>query len=101
MTSVNPIVWTVFGGIGTIYGPVTGVYILFPLLEFLWIVQEIRILIFSILVVIILLFMPEGIAVWFRDKIESTCPRCKLQNIVTRHTCRACGAELHLIKQSR
>ena len=101
MTSVNPIVWTVFGGIGTIYGPVTGVYILFPLLEFLWIVQEIRILIFSILVVIILLFMPEGIAVWFRDKIESTCPRCKLQNIVTRHTCRACGAELHLIKQNR
>jgi len=101
MTSVNPIVWTVFGGIGTIYGPVTGVYILFPLVEFLWIVQEIRILIFAILVVIILLLMPEGIAVWFRDKMESTCPRCKLQNIVTRRTCRACGAELHLIKQSR
>jgi branched-chain amino acid transport system permease protein len=101
MTSVNPIVWTVFGGIGTIYGPVTGVYILFPLVEFLWIVQEIRILIFAILVVIILLLMPEGIAVWFRDKIESTCPRCKLQNIITRRTCRACGAELHLIKQSR
>lgn len=101
MTSINPIVWTVFGGIGTIYGPVAGVYILYPLVEFLWFAKEFRGLVFSILVVIILLLMPEGIAVWFRDKIESICPRCKLQNIVTRRSCRACGAELHLIKRSR
>jgi branched-chain amino acid transport system permease protein len=47
MTSINPIVWTVFGGIGTIYGPVTGVYILFPLVEFC-VVQEIRTLLFPV-----------------------------------------------------
>lgn len=98
MTSIYPIIWTIFGGVGTIYGPVTGVYILFPLVESLWVLGQIRILLFAILVVVILLFMPEGIAVWFRDKIETTCPRCKLVNIATRRTCRACGAELHLIK---
>jgi branched-chain amino acid transport system permease protein len=96
MNSVNPIVWTVFGGIGTIYGPVVGVYILFPLVEFLWAIHEIRILIFALLVITILLMMPEGIGVWIRDKIERMCPRCKLTNIAIRHNCRACGAELHL-----
>lgn len=101
MNSVNPIIWTVFGGIGTIYGSVTGVYILFPLVEFLWVFREIRILAFAILVIVILLLMPEGIGVWIRDKIELTCPRCKLINIATRRNCRACGAELHLVKQIR
>lgn len=98
MTSVYPIVWTIFGGVGTIFGPVTGVYILFPLVESLRVVGEIRILLFAILVVVVLVSMPEGIAVWVRDKIERTCPRCKLINMATRRTCRACGAELHLIK---
>lgn len=98
MNSINPIVWTIFGGIGTIFGPVVGVYILFPLVEFLWGVHQIRMLIFALLVIVILLLMPEGIAVWVRDKIECMCPRCKLINIVLRRNCRACGAELHLVK---
>ena len=100
MTSINPIVWTVFGGIGTIYGPVTGVYILFPLVEFLRVVQEIRTLLFALLVIAILLLMPEGIGVWIRDKAECKCPRCKLVNFTTRHICRACGAQLHLAKEA-
>jgi branched-chain amino acid transport system permease protein len=99
MNSVNAIVWTIFGGIGTIYGPVVGVYILYPLLEALWVVQEIRILIFAVIIVIILLVMPEGIGVWVKDKIEILCPRCKLINIFTRRKCRACGADLHLVRK--
>lgn len=99
MNSVNPIVWTVFGGIGTIYGPVTGVYILFPLVEALWLIQEVRILLFAILIVVVLLLMPEGIAVWVRDRIECRCPRCKLINFIARRDCRACGAQLHLVRQ--
>jgi branched-chain amino acid transport system permease protein len=100
MNSVNPIVWTIFGGIGTIYGSVLGVYILYPLVELLWMFQEIRILMFGILVIIVLLRMPEGIGVWVRDKIECMCPRCKLINIITRIHCRACGAHLHLVRQN-
>ena len=99
-TSFYPIMWTIFGGIGTIYGPVTGAFILYPLVDALGIVAEsYRMLIFAILVIVILLVMPEGLTVWFRDKIERVCPRCGLINITTRRTCRACGAMLHLERE--
>jgi branched-chain amino acid transport system permease protein len=92
--SFQVIIWTVFGGITSIYGPVVGVFIMYPLMEFLRVLPEIRMLIFAAIVVIILLFMPEGIAVFIRDKIERQCPRCKLSNVWWRKTCRACSAEL-------
>jgi branched-chain amino acid transport system permease protein len=95
MLSFQAIIWTVFGGIVSIYGAVVGVYILYPLMEFLRVVPELRYIIFAAIVIVILLFMPEGIAVWIRDKIERECPRCKLSNVAVRETCRACGAPLH------
>jgi branched-chain amino acid transport system permease protein len=95
MLSFQAIIWTVFGGIVSIYGAVVGVYVLYPLMELLRVVPELRLLIFAAIVIVILLFMPEGIAVWIRDKIERECPRCKLSNVATRHTCRACGASLY------
>ncbi len=93
--SFQVIIWTVFGGIGSIYGPVVGVYILHPVMELLRVIPEVRILIFAAIVVLLLLFMPEGIAVWVRNKIERTCPRCKLANMALRRTCRACGTSLY------
>jgi len=93
--SFQVIIWTVFGGIASIYGPVAGVYILHPLMEFLRVVPEYRILIFAGIVVLILLFMPEGVAVWIRDKLERECPRCKLSNMAFRRTCRACQTSLY------
>jgi branched-chain amino acid transport system permease protein len=95
--SFQAIIWTVFGGIVSIYGAVVGTYILYPLTESLRFISEYRLLIFAVLVILILLFMPEGIAVWIRDKIERQCPRCKLTNVSWRHTCRACSAELYNI----
>jgi len=93
--SFQAIIWTVFGGICSIYGPVVGVYVLHPLMEFLRVVPEVRILIFAGIVVVMLLFMPEGIAVWIRHKIERECPRCKLSNVAFRKTCRACNTRLY------
>jgi len=96
LLSFQAIIWTVFGGIASIYGPVVGVYTLYPLMEFvLRQISEYRFLIFAGIVVVMLLFMPEGIAVWIRDKIERQCPRCKLSNMALRRTCRACGTSLH------
>ena len=95
MLSFQAIIWTVFGGIVSIYGAVVGVYFLYPLMELLRVVPELRIIIFAAIVILILLFMPEGIAVWIRDKIERNCPRCKLSNVAFRRTCRACGASLY------
>lgn len=93
--SFNAVIWSVFGGIVSIYGPVFGVYFLYPLLEGLHVVAEIRFLIFAAIIIAVLLFMPEGIAVWIRDKIERECPRCKLANVAWRKECRACGASLY------
>jgi len=92
--SFQIVIWAVFGGIVSIYGPIAGVFILFPLLEFLRIMPKIRMLVFAFIVLVTLLYMPQGLIPWLRDKIEKECPRCKIRNVTTRKTCRICTAEL-------
>jgi len=93
--SFQVVIWSVFGGVVTIWGPVGAVFILFPLLEFFRFWPEVRLLMFAFVVLLILLYMPEGLLTWIRDKIETVCPRCKIRNIATRKTCRVCAAEMH------
>ncbi|OHE24634.1 MAG: ABC transporter permease [Syntrophobacterales bacterium RBG_19FT_COMBO_59_10] len=92
--SFTVVIWAVFGGIATIYGPIAAVFILFPLLEFVRFWPEYRMLIFAVVVLLILLYMPEGLIPWVRDKIEKECPRCKIRSAATRNTCRVCTAVL-------
>ena len=88
------VIWAIFGGVVTIYGPVGAVFILFPLLEFLRPWAEYRMLMFAVVVLLVLLFMPEGLFPWLRDKIEKECPRCKIRNVAMRKDCRVCTALL-------
>jgi branched-chain amino acid transport system permease protein len=92
--SFTVVIWAVFGGIVTIYGPVAAVFILFPLLEFFRFWPEYRTLMFAAVILLILLYMPDGLIPWMRDKIEKECPRCKLRNMASRKTCRVCTAVL-------
>jgi len=92
--SFTVVIWAVFGGLATIYGPVAAVFILFPLLEFIRFWPEYRTMIFAVVVLLILLYMPEGLIPWARDKMEKECPRCKIRNVATRKTCRVCTAVL-------
>lgn len=99
MLSFQAIIWAVFGGIATIYGPIVGVFILVPLTEYMrnlpgTVLPEMRILLIAIIVLLVLLFMPEGLTTRVRDKIEKVCPRCKLRNIATRKSCRVCRSDL-------
>ena len=99
LLSFQVIIWAVFGGIATIYGPMAGVLILYPLTEFvlmryLAVPSETRLLIFASIVLLVLLFMPQGLTTWVRDKTEKICPRCKLQNVAWRRKCRVCMAGL-------
>lgn len=97
--SFQAILWTVFGGIRTIYGAVAGVYLLFILVEVLRISligDQIRYIVFSLILILTLLFMPEGVTTWVRDKIEIKCQRCKISNAFTRKSCRACRTPLRL-----
>lgn len=93
--SIHPVIWTIFGGAASIYGPVAGVFILYPFWGGLFAATpELRMIIFNGLIIIIILFMPEGISHWFRDRTERMCPRCKLINSRRRSSCRACSAAL-------
>ena len=95
--SFQVVIWGIFGGVATIYGPVAAVFVLYPLTEWLgtWRhVGELRLLIFAVIVLLVLLFMPRGLTPWVRDRIESECPRCKQRNGAWRTLCRLCGAAL-------
>jgi len=103
MMSFQAIIWVIFGGIVSIYGPVVGVFTLYPLVELLrgTAVHDYRFIIMAGMVIVILLFMPEGIAVRIRHKIERQCPRCKLTNYALRSECRACGAALRYVSDKQ
>jgi branched-chain amino acid transport system permease protein len=95
--SFQVVIWGIFGGLATIYGPVAAVFILYPLTEWFGgfgMLGEFRLLAFAIIVLLVLLFMPRGLAPWVRDRIEVQCPRCKQRNVAGRSTCRLCGASL-------
>jgi branched-chain amino acid transport system permease protein len=95
--SFQVVIWGVFGGLATIYGPVAAVFLLYPLTEWLGSFKmfgELRLLAFAVIVLLVLLFMPRGLAPWVRDKIEAQCPRCKQRNGAWKSVCRLCGAPL-------
>ena len=93
--SFQVVIWSIFGGVVTIWGPVGAVFILFPLLEFFRFWPEFRMLLFALIILLILLYMPQGLFPWLRDRIENECPRCKIRNISTRSSCRICDAPMH------
>lgn len=102
--SFNALLYTIFGGIGTIYGPIVGTYILHPLTYLLGMGQmgqEIRMIVWALVMVLALLFMPEGISQGIRERIEVHCPRCGLSNAARRELCRVCGANLHLERTAK
>ncbi len=95
--SFQVVIWGIFGGLATVYGPVAAVFLLYPLTEWLGSFKafgELRLLIFAAIVLLVLLFMPRGMAPWLRDKFETQCPRCKQRNSAWRSLCRLCGAPL-------
>jgi branched-chain amino acid transport system permease protein len=95
--SFQVVIWGIFGGVATIYGAVAAVFLLYPLTEWLGSFKafgELRLLIFAVIVLIVLLFMPRGLAPWVRDRIERVCPRCKQRNGAWRSVCRLCGVGL-------
>ncbi|HJT62774.1 MAG TPA: branched-chain amino acid ABC transporter permease [Burkholderiales bacterium] len=95
--SFQVVIWGIFGGVATVYGPVAAVFLLYPLTEWLGSfpgVGELRLLIFAVIVLLVLLFMPRGLSPWVRDKIETQCPRCKQRNGAWKKICRLCGATL-------
>ncbi len=68
--SILPIACAVVGGIGTLAGAVLGAFILVPLAEMLRDLGTLRIVSYSLLLVAIILFKPEGILSYLKRKYE-------------------------------
>ena len=102
--SFQALLWAIFGGMGTIYGAITGVFTLFPFLEYIrtfgW-GDEFRFIFMGLILIFFLLFMPEGISVWVLDKIQLKCQRCKVINFATSHSCRACRAPFYMTERKK
>lgn len=63
--SIDVVMITVVGGLGTLIGPVIGAFIISLLPEFLYGFVEYHLIIYALVLLIFLLFMPKGIAGMF------------------------------------
>jgi branched-chain amino acid transport system permease protein len=68
--SVFPLVATVVGGPGTLAGPLVGCMLLIPISEMLRAFGALRIVIYSLIMVVFILFWSEGLVNWARRKYE-------------------------------
>ncbi len=68
--SILPIACAVVGGMGTLAGPLLGAFVLVPLAEILRDLGTLRIVFYSLLLVGLILFKPEGIMSYLKRKYE-------------------------------
>lgn len=68
--SIFPLAAVVVGGAGTIAGPLLGTAILVPASELLRALPGLRVIFYSILIVVVILFWSEGLLNWARRKYE-------------------------------
>lgn len=59
--SVNVIVAVIIGGVGTLGGPILGAIFLTIIPEFLHNAKEYEMIIYAVILIIVLLFMPKGL----------------------------------------
>jgi len=68
--SITILTMVVLGGVGTITGPIIGAVIITLLPEILRFVQNYRMLIYGTIIVLVMLFMPEGLMGYIRKVIK-------------------------------
>jgi len=68
--SIIPIAASVMGGMGTLVGPVLGAFILTPLSEALRGFGQLRVVLYSVILIGFMVYKPEGLMNYFRRKYE-------------------------------
>ena len=66
MVSVDPMLRTIFGGVGTLFGPVLGAFVMTPLAEIIRSVvgtgkSGVHLLVYAVILITICIWMPKGI----------------------------------------
>jgi branched-chain amino acid transport system permease protein len=63
LLSFNTAIMAVFGGVGTVWGPVVGAVVMSVLIETLWVnLRNFQAVVFGVLVVVIVMLAPRGVA---------------------------------------
>lgn len=73
--TIIPIVMAVFGGVGTVLGPVIGGTVLQVLNDFIWAhFLQLNMAVFGVLLAALILFLPQGLLEWMKERrwIEKT-----------------------------
>lgn len=60
----------ILGGIGTVAGPIIGTLVFFGIPEMLRVARLYRLVIVGVIIVLVVLFMPKGVAGVLRDRVE-------------------------------
>ncbi len=95
--SFEPIIWSSFGGVATVMGPVVGVFILVPVIEELRaVLGENASLVYYIILGVVVIFAPGGVMRWFVNRIEKKCPQCETANFSFRRHCRNCKSRMKI-----
>lgn len=74
-TLVQPVVLTIAGGMGTLFGPIVGAFLLFPFAEMLraefgGVVPGIHNVIYGVVLIIIIIYLPDGILPGVQNFVE-------------------------------
>lgn len=69
--SITIITTVILGGAGTLAGPLLGTGILTVLNESLRDFQELRLIIYGLLLVVFIVFMPQGIYLFFKERVKN------------------------------
>lgn len=74
-TLVQPVVLSIAGGLGTLFGPVVGAFLLFPFAEMLraefgGVIPGIHNVIYGIVLIIIIIYLPDGILPGVQNFVE-------------------------------
>lgn len=67
---IDMMIMAVFGGLGSLFGPVLGVFVITFSMEFFKIVEEYRFIIYSIMVILIMVYKPRGVYGVITDLVE-------------------------------
>jgi branched-chain amino acid transport system permease protein len=68
----NTLLYVMVGGVGSLSGPVTGTFIVYGLSQLLAVLQQYQMVIFGLALVLLILFMPTGLAGLLRGPIAGS-----------------------------
>ena len=75
--SIELVTMVVLGGLGSTFGAIVGAFILSILPELLIVFEDFEVLIFGAILMIIMIFLPEGLFVALKNKVSETLAKSK------------------------